>query len=248
MIPAVLITLSLLIAIFLIAGSPRINIPRKAGFEGLDDLEAASAYDLVSRMPPFIFLRRLVASKLARRRPAGVLADIGCGPGYLANLIAARFSDLSVIGVDTSDEMVRTAKANSANKGLTDRVNFRQGDVARLPFDDHTLDFALSTLSLHHWSNPEMALREIHRVLKPAGAVLIFDLRRDARRRYLWLMRFVTSVVAPAGLRRIQEPLGSLLSSYTVSEVQELLRNSPFAEWTVEGGGVWMFIWICKAS
>jgi ubiquinone/menaquinone biosynthesis C-methylase UbiE len=244
MISTLLITLALVIGLLLILGSPRIHIARQAGIEGIDDLEAARAYDLVSRMPPFIFLRQLVVSKLAQRSPTGVLADIGCGPGYLATLIGRRFSGLSVIGVDASDEMVRAGSVNAAEKGLSDRVAFRKGDVASLPFEDGELDIVLSTLSLHHWADTGKAFSELRRVLKPGGWALIFDLRRDARRRYLWLMQFVTSVIAPAGLRRIREPLGSLLSSYTPTEVEVMLHDSPLDDWEIEGGDMWMFIWM----
>jgi ubiquinone/menaquinone biosynthesis C-methylase UbiE len=248
LLPVLLIILALAISILFIIGSPRSQMPRQAGIEGIEDVEAARAYDLVSRMPPFILLRRLIIGNLSRRNPRGILADVGCGPGYLANLIADRFPDLRVIGVDASDEMVRTATLRADKKKLSDRVTFRRGDVARLPFEDGDLDFVLSTLSLHHWSNPAMAFREIHRVLKPEGRAMIFDLRRDARRRYYWLLRFVTSVVVPSALRRIQEPMGSLISSYAMEEVQSLLGASPFTEWRIEGGGMWMFAWMQKAT
>jgi ubiquinone/menaquinone biosynthesis C-methylase UbiE len=246
MIPALLIGLTIVIGIFLILGFPRVTIPRQTGIEGIDDLEAARAYDFMSRTPPFMFIRMLVAGKLARRKPVGILADIGCGPGYLANLLAARFSELRVIGVDASTEMVHAGRVNAAGRGLSGRVDFREGDVAELPFEDGELDIVVSTLSLHHWSDTRKAFAEINRVLKPGGWVMLFDLRRDARRRYLWLMKFVTSVIAPAGLRRIREPLGSLLSSYTSAEVEKIIRDSPFLKWDVEGGGMWVFVWMSK--
>lgn len=246
MIPALLISLTIIIGIFLILGHPRITIPRQTGIEGIDDLEAARAYDLVSRTPPFMLIRLLVASKLARRKPMGILADIGCGPGYLANLLAARFTGLSVIGVDASAEMVHAGTVNAAKRGLSDKVDFREGDVAKLPFEDDELDIVVSTLSLHHWSDTRKAFAEIYRVLKPGGWAMLFDLRRDARRRYLWLMKFVTSVIAPAGLRRIREPLGSLLSSYTPAEVEAMIGTSPLLDWDIEGGGMWVFIWMSK--
>lgn len=56
------------------------------------------------------------------------------------------------------------------------------GDVAGLPLPDGALDWAVSSLSLHHWSDPDRALGEICRVLKPGGQMLLFDLRRDPRR------------------------------------------------------------------
>ena len=74
-------------------------------------------------------------------------------------------------------------------------------------------DTVVSTLSLHHWPDPKQALEEIHRVLKPGGQFLIFDLRRDARRFVYWLLRFAKIFVVPAAIRRVNEPVGSALAS-----------------------------------
>ncbi|MEW5813837.1 MAG: class I SAM-dependent methyltransferase [Spirochaetota bacterium] len=89
---------------------------------------------------------------------------------------------LRIIGMDIAEEMITIASNNAASIGYNNRVTFRRGDVTKLPFEDHAVDFVVSTLSLHHWSDPTQALREIYRILKPSGQFLIFDLRRDARR------------------------------------------------------------------
>lgn len=235
-------------AVLVWIGAPRLVVPRRPGFEGIEDLDAARAYDRVSRWPQFRLLRRIIVRKLSGYRPTGILADIGSGPGLMTMLIARNHPELHVVGFDTADEMVRTAELNASNLGLSDRVDFRLGDVSRLPMPDGSLDFALSTLSLHHWSRPSDGLSEINRVLKPGGQLLLFDLRRDARRFIFLLLRFAQSVVVPADLRRINEPLGSLQSSYALHELEELLTQSPFREWKIEGGAGWVFVWARKGA
>jgi ubiquinone/menaquinone biosynthesis C-methylase UbiE len=223
-------------------GAGRVDFARRPGLEGIEDREVAEAYDRISGWPQFALLRRLILTRLRKQQPAGRLADIGCGPGRLVTLIAGEDSHLQVIGVDTSDEMIRAAWSNVASLGLAERAEFRQGDVGCLPFADGEIDFAVSTLSLHHWSDPVSGLLEIARVLRPGGELVLFDLRRDPRRFFLWLLHFAQAVVVPGALRRAREPLGSMFSSYTPAEMAGILRETPFKEWKVEGGAGWMFI------
>jgi len=221
----------------------KVRPSRKPSFEGIEEVRAAQAYDRISKWPQFRILRRLIVRELRRCKPTGILADIGCGPGLLTMLIGQRFPRLKILGLDTAREMITTANMNAISLGFEGRIEFREGNIQRLPLPDQTLDFAVSSLSLHHWSQPERGLAEIHRVLKSGGQLLLMDLRRDSRLFFYLLLIFATSIVMPAAMRKINEPLGSVLASYTPIEVKEFFARSPFKEYKVHGGPAWMIIW-----
>ncbi len=229
-----------------ILGYCRVTPSRKTSVEGLEDPALAAAYGRVNRWPQFRFVRRMIAGELKKHNPDGIMVDVGCGPGYLVADIARAFPRLHVIGVDIAEEMIQIAADNLSSLGFNERVSFRQGDVQGLPFEDNAADFVVSTLSLHHWPNPKEALEEIHRVLRPGGQFLIFDLRRDARRGFYWLLGFAKTFVVPAAIRRVNEPVGSALSSYTPVESAAFLAGLPFQQWRIKPGPGWMFLWGCK--
>jgi len=241
----VIAVIFLILAVF-ISGYPRVKVPRKASAESLEDPSVVQAYDRISQWPQFKFLRRMIAGELKKHHPGGKLVDVGCGPGYLIAVIAKSLPHLDIIGVDIAEEMLQAATDNLSSSGLRERVKFQRGDVRELPFEDNAVDFVVSSLSLHHWSEPEPALQEIRRVLKPGGQFLIFDLRRDSRRFFYWLIRVVTRFVVPAPIRHIKEPFGSILSSYTMAESAAFLSGAGFQQWQVKPGIGWMFLWGSK--
>jgi SAM-dependent methyltransferase len=107
--------------------------------------------------------------------PAVDVADIGCGDGAMA-LEAARWAR-RVIGIDRSDDVLERAKARAERRRVTN-VEWKKGDLARLPLRDGAVDIAFLSQSLHHASDPERAVAEAARVLRPGGRIVILDLQR----------------------------------------------------------------------
>lgn len=127
--------------------------------------------------PPLLRpLHRFVADDVAALAPATVL-DVGTGPGALAVEIARRYPAASVIGVDLAPEMLATAEERAREAGVGQRVEFVTADAAALPLSDGSADVVVSTLSLHHWRDVPAVLRELHRVVREGGRVLLYDAR-----------------------------------------------------------------------
>jgi SAM-dependent methyltransferase len=139
------------------------------------DLPSAGAYDaLVATVLEGFYAH--VAGEVAAAHPGGNLLEVGSGPGQLAVRLAREAPGMTLTGVDISNAMVERAARRAAGAGLSERVRFEVGDVAALPLSDGEFDGVVSTLSLHHWSDPASGLAEIHRVLKPDGGARIYDL------------------------------------------------------------------------
>ncbi len=108
--------------------------------------------------------------------PTWCVADLGAGTGILSSAIAP-FVDRVVL-VDRSPEMLRAARRRLAS---ADNVEFRQGDLERLPLDDDACDLAVTSLVLHHVPKPDVVLREVARILRPGGRLIIVDMREHDR-------------------------------------------------------------------
>jgi len=115
-------------------------------------------------------IRELVIS--ASGAKAGELAaDIGAGSGFITEGLVTR--GLSVIAVDQSEAMLRELKRKLASAGT---VDCRIGDALALPISNDSVDYAFSNMCLHHVDNPSRGVKEMARVVKPGGKVVITDL------------------------------------------------------------------------
>jgi ubiquinone/menaquinone biosynthesis C-methylase UbiE len=217
-------------------------LERSAGAEGLDDPEVARAFGRMARLPQFWLLRRLAIQRALALKQEGQAADLGCGPGDLVIELARLATGLHITGVDLSPEMLAQATERVEASGVGDRAAFRLGDAQQIPFPEESLDLVVSTMSLHHWSAPVAVLDEIARVLRPGGAFVVFDLRRDLAAPFYLLLWFATNVVVPAALKRAKEPLGSRNASYTPQEAAELAEQSQLAGWRVTRGPLWLTV------
>ncbi len=141
-------------------------------------LHWAAGYDLLVRLLTHRSDRafREHLAGLAHLVAGESVLDIGCGTGTLA-IVAKRQVGAGgrVFGIDASPAMIARATSKAAKAGID--VSFKNAVAEALPFPDAQFDVVLSTLMLHHLPRKvrELCAREIHRVLKPQGRVLVVD-------------------------------------------------------------------------
>jgi ubiquinone/menaquinone biosynthesis C-methylase UbiE len=102
--------------------------------------------------------------------------DVGCGTGEFALNLKRCKQNINIFGIDISKEMINIAKAKTMfNRG----IDFRVGDVEKIPYDDNYFDCITCAHSFHHYPNKRKAVREMFRVLKNNGKVMIIDGYKD---------------------------------------------------------------------
>jgi ubiquinone/menaquinone biosynthesis C-methylase UbiE len=109
----------------------------------------------------------------------GRIIDVGCGFGALSIVLAQRFWDSEIVGIDLSDPLLQLANRSVQTADLGDRVRFEKADVHQVPYDDDAFDVVINTNMVHLVTDPVRMLNEIERILTPDGCLYIADVRRS---------------------------------------------------------------------
>lgn len=136
----------------------------------------APRYDLLNHVLSLkidVLWRRLLVHMMAAGRPQRVL-DVATGTGDLAIAIH-RGTGAQVTGLDLSQQMLNVGTEKIKNAGLSTGIRMMKGDAENLPFQDDTFDAVSVAFGVRNFENLEMGLREMRRVVKPGGSVLILE-------------------------------------------------------------------------
>lgn len=135
--------------------------------------------------------------------PRKRVLDIACGTGDFSIEIAAYSNPgTSVTGVDLSEGMLQVMRRKVADAGLSDRISAEQGNSENLRFEDDTFDRVTIAFGIRNFEDREKALREILRVLKPGGRLVILELSvpSNALLRRLYCLYFTKILPRVGGL------------------------------------------------
>lgn len=118
------------------------------------------------------YVEETVRATLSRLElePGERLLDVGCGTGVLLTGLSSAVPEAKLSGVDPSPVMLEMAR-----RRLDEAVLLERSYAERLPFADATFDVVVSTSALHYFRNPLGALREMARVLRPSGRLVLTD-------------------------------------------------------------------------
>ena len=161
---------------------------------------------------------------LLHPQPTDKILELGFGPGAAIQRLSTYVTEGHVSGVDISEAMLRSAKRRNAQAIKEGRVDLSCSDVMKLPYNGGIFDKAFSVHSLYFWQNPLVAIKEIRRVLRPGGFLVLTITPKE---------RWPEEVLEP----------GTLL--YSADDASRLLYQAGFRSVRVEyGPAMKQFPWI----
>jgi demethylmenaquinone methyltransferase/2-methoxy-6-polyprenyl-1,4-benzoquinol methylase len=126
-----------------------------------------------------ILWRKKAIRLLKDKHPKQIL-DVATGTGDFA-IEALALNPDRVIGVDISEGMLDVGRAKLTQRKLDKRIELRTGDSENLPFEDNIFDAVIVAFGVRNFENLEAGLKEMHRVLKPGGTVVILEFSKPSK-------------------------------------------------------------------
>lgn len=163
-------------------------------------------------------------------KATGVMLDLACGPALLMASLASTMR-LSV-GVDVTPKMLQTARATC--RASPANTQFVESLAERLPFATAAFDCVVTRLSIHHFQDPLVVLREVKRVLKSDGLLVIGDLISSDDPTERRLHNALEQLRDPSHIRML--PASELLevvtaAGFRVTATDHWLQQRQFKEW-----------------
>ena len=210
-------------------------------YNGKKMMEDKIVYEYVSQA----FLQAYVAA-WRKFAPQEVL-DIATGTGDLAIMNAQRNHPRRIVGADISEGMMDVARKKVAKAGLSDIITFQREDCTHMSFADNSFDAVTSSYGVRNFSDLDAGLREMCRVLRPGGHLLIVELSTPVRFPMKQLFGIYAHVVMPLMGRLISHddsaytylPM-SMEAFPQAEEMEQILHKNGFSsvQWKRFCGGI----------
>ena len=165
---------------------------------------------MFNRIAPYYdFLNRLLslgidtvwrkkAIKQLGKDDAKVILDVATGTADLALEASRQLNPEKIIGLDISNEMLEVGREKIKRKRLSELITLQEGDSENLPFSDNTFDAITVAFGVRNFENLEKGLKEMYRVMKPGGKVVILEFSRPQIFPFKQLYNFYFRNILPA--------------------------------------------------
>jgi ubiquinone/menaquinone biosynthesis C-methylase UbiE len=169
--------------------------------------------------------------------------EIAPGPGYFS-IELAKTGKYNITGMDISADFIEICKTNAQRENVV--INFIQGNVSKMPFEDNTFDFIFCSAAFKNFKEPITALSEMYRVLKNKGTVLIIDMNHDVSKTVL---DEEAKKISKSGFERMfmKMTFRSLCKgAYSKNELERMIKQTMFNRSEIKELGISLYIYIYK--
>lgn len=135
----------------------------------------------------------------ANVQPGQRVLDCACGTGDLTQAFARRTQASQIVGSDFTTGMLDIAKHKQTKlpKPIADRITYQQADAQQLPFEDQSFDVVSIAFGIRNVQDPQQAINEFYRVLKPTGRLIILEFGQPAFPPMRWFNAFYCGTIMP---------------------------------------------------
>tara|TARA_Y100001970_G_C14254437_1_gene874176 strand:+ start:7118 stop:7786 length:669 start_codon:yes stop_codon:yes gene_type:complete len=187
-------------------------------------------YDLVNKIISFGLHKRWKSNFIKLSHFTGSVIDIATGTGDIAIEIKRKFPNTKIVGYDPSKNMLNIAKTKDSSKD----IDFIEGFCEDMPFDNSSFNFATITFGIRNTKSINKSLKEIHRILKGNGTLMIMEFSKSQNFIIKNLYNVYLNYIIPfVGRIFSKYPeykylATSIESFYTKNEMNGILRNNGF--------------------
>ena len=183
--------------------------------EAIESIDEVQRYAIAQRRVKFMY--RPLVKELRSLHITGNYLEIGAGPGLLATMLAEENQDLCITAVDLSVQMANTAREYIRSCQLQDRIHYIIGDVNSEDVIQKLGEFDLvySTLSLHHWKEPEKSIKNLWQTVTDNGTLYICDFKR------VWWLYYLLGA-------------NFIRASYNSGELKDMLLSSGISNFKIK--------------
>jgi ubiquinone/menaquinone biosynthesis C-methylase UbiE len=165
------------------------------------------------------------------------------GPGYFS-IELAKMGSYNITGMDISADFIEICKTNAQWENVN--INFVQGNVSSMTFEDDIFDFIFCSAAFKNFREPITALREMYRVLKHSGMVLIVDMNHDVSKEAL---AEEAAKISKSGFERwfVRNTFKGLCKgAYSRSELENIIKQTAFSKSEIKEIGIGFYIYLYK--
>jgi demethylmenaquinone methyltransferase/2-methoxy-6-polyprenyl-1,4-benzoquinol methylase len=208
---------------------------KRAAVESMFD-SIAWRYDFLNHFLSFgtdrLWRRKAVRIIGKHIKPSFIL-DVATGTGDLA-IAALKLNPSKITGIDISEKMLGIGREKIERKGLTGKIELMKGDSENILFPDNHFDAAMAAFGVRNFSNPLDGLKEMQRVIRPGGMIMILEFSKPAAFPFRQIYNFYFLNILPFFGRLFSKDKHAY--SYLPESVMKFPDNERFLALLAEAG------------